>query len=51
MAQQAGAVYEELLMANYDPRLFAGQVTLFDSPLEFGGMRLIHIPEKPLKII
>lgn len=51
MTQQAGAVYEELLMANYDPRLFAGQVTLFDSPLEFGGMRLIHIPEKPLKII
>lgn len=51
MAQQAGAVYEELLMTNYDPRPFAGQVTLFDSPLEFGGMRLSHIPEKPLKII
>ncbi|MCI8493927.1 DNA adenine methylase [Anaerotruncus sp.] len=51
MAQQAGAVYEELLMTNYDPRLFAGQVTLFDSPLEFGGLRLTHIPEKPLKII
>ena len=29
----------------------AGQMTLFESPLEFGGMRLIHIPEKPLKII
>ncbi len=51
MAQQAGAVYEELLMTNYDPRLFAGQVTLFDSPLEFGGLRLTHIPQKPLKII
>ena len=51
MAQQAGAVYEELLMTNYDPRPFAGQATLFDSPLEFGGMRLSHIPEKPLKII
>ena len=51
MAQQAGAVYEELLMTNYDPRPFAGQATLFHSLLEFGGMRLSHIPEKPLKII
>nr|WP_279286013.1 DNA adenine methylase [Anaerotruncus colihominis] len=49
MAQQAGAVYEELLMANYDPRLFAGQVTLFDSPLEFGGLRLTHIPKKTIE--
>lgn len=51
MAQQTGATYEELLITNYDPRPFAGQMTLFESPLEFGGMRLIHIPEKPLKII
>lgn len=51
MAQQAGATYEELLILNYDPRPFAGQMTLFESPLEFGGMRLTHIPEKPLKII
>ena len=51
MAQRSGSVYEELLMTNYDPRPFAGQMTLFESPLEFGRMRLTHIPEKTLKII
>ena len=51
MAQQEGSIYRELLMTNYDPRPCAGQMTLFESPLEFGGMHLTHIPEKPLKII
>lgn len=51
LAQQAGAKYEELLITNYDPRVFAGQMTLFDGPLEFGNMRLVHIPDQPLKTV
>lgn len=49
MAQRAGAKYGELLITNYDPRSFADQITLFDEPLEFGNMRLVRVPQKPLK--
>ncbi len=56
MSQKEGALYEELIMTNYDPRLFLEsknfQINLFDKRLERppdGNYRLIHEPTKALK--
>lgn len=51
MAQRAGARYGELLITNYDPRQFVGQLDLFGEYSGLGNMRLVRIPKKPLKTI
>lgn len=49
-SQKRGDKYREYIMTNYDPRVFAQQMTLFDSYA--AGERkcvLVHTPERPLK--
>lgn len=42
--------YEEYIMTNYDPRVFAQQLTLFDSyAVSDRKCELVHTPERPLK--
>ena len=41
--------YAEYIMTNYDPRIFAPQMTLFDDYDSNGkACRLVHIPHRPL---
>lgn len=43
--------YEEYIMTNYDPRVCAQQLTLFDSyAVSDRKCELVHTPERPLKL-
>ena len=56
MSQKAGSEYVELVITNYDPRLYNStkprQLSLFNQPIvdgDDGRYELIHEPEHPLK--
>ena len=51
MSHKAGSQYLEIIMTNYDPRVFIPQMNLFEQSGSWGDMELVHIPEKPLKTI
>ena len=58
MSQTAGSEYEELIITNYDPRLFDSarhaQLSIFDLSAmdeDEGSYELIHVPEHPLKAV
>lgn len=51
LAQRRGAVYHELIMTNFDPRAVMPQMNLFELSGGYGDMELVHIPDKPLKMI
>ena len=52
LAKKQGAKFEELIMTNYDPRPFlAPQLDLFDLQRELWDPKLVHIPDRPLKLI
>lgn len=43
-------IYWEYIMTNYDPRVFASQMTIFGDYSSDGKIcRLVHIPERPLR--
>ena len=43
-------IYREYIMTNYDPRVFASQMTIFGDYSSDGKIcRLVHIPERPLR--
>lgn len=43
-------IYREYIMTNYDPRVFASQMTIFgDYSSDWKICRLVHIPERPLR--
>ena len=43
-------IYREYIMTNYDPRVFASQMTIFGDYSSNGKIcRLVHIPERPLR--
>lgn len=43
-------IYREYIMTNYDPRVFASQMTIFGDYSSDGKIcRLMHIPERPLR--
>ena len=52
MSQTEGAVYEELLIINYDPRPMLAQNTeqfnMFEPDMESGRLILVHEPHDPI---
>ena len=50
-SRKKDSVYEECIITNYDPRVFARQITMYG---DFGRddrvCKLVHIPDHPLKV-